>query len=133
MPEFSDYIVFADESGDHSLISLDPDYPVFVLALCLFLKEDYAAATAPSVLRFKFKHFLDAGEPFKPTVRKLVEWYVRDAATRRGLDEATASAALAVLLDEVPEERPARGAGLAPCGVQEERSAAAFVAQGLKT
>jgi transcriptional regulator with XRE-family HTH domain len=42
-------------------------------------------------------------EPFKPTVRKLVEWYVRDAASRRGLDEATASAALSLLLDGMPE------------------------------
>lgn len=42
-------------------------------------------------------------EPFNPTVRKLVEWYVRDAASRRGLDEATALAALSLLLDGMPE------------------------------
>lgn len=57
MPEFSDFIVFADESGDHNLAAIDPEYPMFVLALCLFLKEDYAASTAPAVLRLKFKHF----------------------------------------------------------------------------
>lgn len=57
MPEFSDYIVFADESGDHGLVTLDPNYPMFVLALCLFAKEDYASITAPAVLRLKFKHF----------------------------------------------------------------------------
>lgn len=57
MPEFSDYIVFVDESGDHGLLTLDPSYPVFVLALCLFAKEDYASVTAPAVMRLKFKHF----------------------------------------------------------------------------
>jgi hypothetical protein len=28
----SDYIVYVDESGDHGLVSVDPEYPVFVLA-----------------------------------------------------------------------------------------------------
>ena len=57
MPEFSDFIVFADESGDHSLASIHPDYPMFVLALCLFSKVEYAQVTVPAVLRLKFKHF----------------------------------------------------------------------------
>lgn len=30
---FSDYVVYVDESGDHSLASIDRDFPVFVLAL----------------------------------------------------------------------------------------------------
>lgn len=29
---FSDFLVFVDESGDHGLDSIDPGYPVFVLA-----------------------------------------------------------------------------------------------------
>jgi hypothetical protein len=33
--EFSDYVIYADESGDHSLTKIDPIYPVFVLCLCL--------------------------------------------------------------------------------------------------
>jgi Protein of unknown function (DUF3800) len=57
VPEFSDYIVFVDESGDHGMATIDPHYPVFVLAFCLFAKEDYAARVAPAVLRFKFAHF----------------------------------------------------------------------------
>lgn len=57
MPEFSDYIVFADESGDHGLASIDRDYPVFVLGFCLFHKVDYATLAVPEVLRFKFRHF----------------------------------------------------------------------------
>ncbi|HYH82743.1 MAG TPA: DUF3800 domain-containing protein [Longimicrobium sp.] len=57
MPSFSDYVVFVDESGDHGMHSIDPAYPVFVLALCLFEKEAYAGRAAPGVVRFKFKHF----------------------------------------------------------------------------
>ncbi|NNC27950.1 DUF3800 domain-containing protein [Longimicrobium terrae] len=57
MPEFSDYIVFVDESGDHGLVSIDPSYPVFVLAFCVFEKEAYAAEVGPAVTRFKFRHF----------------------------------------------------------------------------
>lgn len=57
MPEFSDYIVFVDESGDHGLATIDPNYPMFVLAFCIFHVEEYAATVVPAVLRLKFKHF----------------------------------------------------------------------------
>ena len=36
---FSDYIVYVDESGDHSLESINPEYPLFVLSFCIFLKN----------------------------------------------------------------------------------------------
>jgi hypothetical protein len=39
MQAFSDYIVFVDESGDHSLVKIDPGYPIFVLACCLIEKR----------------------------------------------------------------------------------------------
>ena len=38
---FSEYIVYVDESGDHGLESVDPNYPIFVLVFCVFKKEDY--------------------------------------------------------------------------------------------
>jgi hypothetical protein len=57
LPEFSDYIVFVDESGDHGLASIDPSYPMFVLAFCVFHVEEYAATVVPAVLRLKFRHF----------------------------------------------------------------------------
>jgi len=57
MPTFDDYIVFVDESGDHGLASIDPNYPVFVLAFCLFKKTTYAETVAPAILKFKFKYF----------------------------------------------------------------------------
>ena len=47
MPKFSDYVVFVDESGDHSLVSVDPSYPVFVLAFAIFEKRARAATRRP--------------------------------------------------------------------------------------
>ncbi len=55
--KFSDYIIYADESGDHSLNSIDPDYPVFVLAFCVIRTEDYLAKIVSSVQRFKFNYW----------------------------------------------------------------------------
>lgn len=54
---FSDYIVYVDESGDHSLVSIDPEYPIFVLAFCIFRKEEYANVMTPAVRRLKFGIF----------------------------------------------------------------------------
>jgi len=55
--EFSDYIVYVDESGDHGLRSIDPGYPIFVLAFCIFQKSSYLEEIAPSIQQFKFRHF----------------------------------------------------------------------------
>lgn len=57
MPRFSDYVVYVDESGDHSLASIDADYPVFVLALCIFHKRHYAEKIVPAVEKLKFNYF----------------------------------------------------------------------------
>ncbi len=54
MPEFSDFIVYADESGDHGMVSIDPDYPMFVLTFCVIRKSDYMAQVVPAMQRFKF-------------------------------------------------------------------------------
>lgn len=54
---FSSFVVYVDESGDHSLESVDPNYPVFVLAFCVFHKGHYAQKVVPAVEAFKFKHF----------------------------------------------------------------------------
>jgi hypothetical protein len=53
--DFSDYIVYGDESGDHSLTSIDPQHPVFVLALCLVHKPTYADKIVPAFLKLKFE------------------------------------------------------------------------------
>ncbi len=57
MTDFGDYIVFVDESGDHGLASIDANYPVFVLAFCIFEKTYYARTVLPLVTEFKFRHF----------------------------------------------------------------------------
>lgn len=54
---FSDYVVYVDESGDHSLASIDPGYPVFVLALCVFHKRHYSEQIIPAVEKLKFNYF----------------------------------------------------------------------------
>lgn len=51
------YVIYADESGDHGLQCVDPDYPVFVLAFCIFQVSHYIQTVVPSVQRFKFQHF----------------------------------------------------------------------------
>ena len=54
---FSDYVVYVDESGDHSLASINPDFPVFVLALCVIHKRHYAEKIIPAVEKLKFNYF----------------------------------------------------------------------------
>ncbi|MBV9931363.1 MAG: DUF3800 domain-containing protein [Alphaproteobacteria bacterium] len=57
MADFSDFIVFADESGDHGMQSINPQFPVFSLVFCVFRKEEYANEVEPAVRRFKFRWF----------------------------------------------------------------------------
>ena len=45
---FSDYIVFVDESGDHSLDVINPQYPVFVLAFCILPCKAYVEQITPT-------------------------------------------------------------------------------------
>jgi len=54
---FSEHIVFVDESGDHGLKTIDPNYPMFVLAFCIFRKAEYANTLVSDLKHFKFKHF----------------------------------------------------------------------------
>jgi hypothetical protein len=57
MPDFSDYVIFADESGDHSLEHIDKTYPVFVLCLCLVRKKHYNEKILPRIQKLKFDWF----------------------------------------------------------------------------
>jgi hypothetical protein len=54
---FSDYIVFVDESGDHSLAVINPQYPLFVLALCILPRAAYVQQVTPAVRNLKFELF----------------------------------------------------------------------------
>lgn len=55
--EHSDYIVYVDESGDHSLISIDEGYPIFVLSFCVFQKQHYSHVITPALRMLKFENF----------------------------------------------------------------------------
>lgn len=57
MSGYSEYIVFVDESGDHSLESIDQAYPVFVLTFCIFGKSVYANEIVPKIKTLKFNTF----------------------------------------------------------------------------
>ena len=54
---YSDYVIFVDESGDHSLEIIDKGYPIFVLDFCIFQKDHYANVVVPSIQTFKFEQF----------------------------------------------------------------------------
>ncbi|MBY0528925.1 MAG: DUF3800 domain-containing protein [Rhabdochlamydiaceae bacterium] len=54
---YSDYIVYVDESGDHSLTSIDEQYPVFVLSFCVFEKTYYAHRVTAALRMLKFTTF----------------------------------------------------------------------------
>lgn len=53
----SEFIIYVDESGDHSLESIDADYPIFVLAFCIFRKSEYAQRVTPAIRALKFATF----------------------------------------------------------------------------
>jgi len=54
---WSDYLVFVDESGDHSLTSIDDAYPIFVLSLCIIKRSDYTNILVPKIKNLKIEHF----------------------------------------------------------------------------
>ncbi len=55
--KFSNFIVYVDESGDYGMQTLDVNYPVFVLAFCVFYKQHYSEKVVPALHEFKFNHF----------------------------------------------------------------------------
>jgi hypothetical protein len=50
--EQSRFIVYVDEAGGHGPGS--PEFPVFVLAFCIFEKQNYADKTVPAFTKLKF-------------------------------------------------------------------------------
>ena len=55
--EYGEYIIYVDESGDHSMSEQNKDFPIFVLAFCIFKKSDYVESIVPDLKRLKFKYF----------------------------------------------------------------------------
>lgn len=54
---FSKYIVYVDESGDHGMQTVDDQYPLFVLAFCVFHKRHYSEQVVSALEKFKFNYF----------------------------------------------------------------------------
>ena len=100
MTDFADYVVFVDESGDHSLTSIDPEFPVFALSFCVVSKADYIGTVVPAVQRLKFKYWgHDAVVLHEHEIRKTsgdFKFLRADRALRTGfMDDLTAMMAQA--------------------------------------
>jgi hypothetical protein len=57
----SRYLAFFDECGDHSLTKIDPDFPLFVLALVVVERRAYADEILSPFNRFKLRYFNHEG------------------------------------------------------------------------
>lgn len=78
MNNFSDYIVFVDESGDQSLESIDNDYPIFVLSFCIFKKQQYVDFIVPSIKHIKMQAFgHDLAILHERDIRRKTGWFSR--------------------------------------------------------
>ena len=55
IPQFSDYLIYVDESGDHGLSNINPEYPYFVLSFCIFEKAAYVETVVPTIQKLKLK------------------------------------------------------------------------------
>jgi hypothetical protein len=53
LADFSEYIIFADESGDHGLSSIKPENSMFALVFCIFKKSDYISIVKSLIAQFK--------------------------------------------------------------------------------
>lgn len=86
-----------------------PERTVPVEAIRNAVARAAAATSLRSVARASdlsdrgLQHFLDGGTPRQGTLRKLTEWYVREAASAGELDPDTVEAALSLLLGDMPE------------------------------
>lgn len=54
---YSDYIIYVDESGDHSITSINPRYPLFVLSFCVIRKDFYTHRISTAMRMLKFSIF----------------------------------------------------------------------------
>jgi hypothetical protein len=96
--EHSDYIVYVDESGDHGPVS--PEFPIFVLAFCVFKKIEYARQVTTLMHELKFKHFgHDAVVLHEREIRKALPpfSFLQNSARR-----TTFLADLATMVDRAP-------------------------------
>ena len=53
----SELVAFLDEAGDHSLTTIDKDFPVFVLVMLICNIDDYVEKIVPAINRLKFDYW----------------------------------------------------------------------------
>lgn len=53
----SDLVVYADESGDHGLVTIDENYPIFALAFVVMTRDEYVDVVTPALQRLKFAYW----------------------------------------------------------------------------
>lgn len=53
----TDYLAFLDECGDHSLVKIDRDFPIFVLSLVLVKRQEYVDTILPSLNGLKLRYW----------------------------------------------------------------------------
>lgn len=64
MKKNSNYLVFADESGDIHPDKYPRDFPIFVLAFVIVYKDEYCDRLLPKFARLKLKYFPDVNTVF---------------------------------------------------------------------
>ena len=57
----SRFLAFFDECGDHSLVKIDPDFPLFVLALVVVERAAYRDTILPEMNRLKLGYWNHEG------------------------------------------------------------------------
>ena len=53
-------VMFLDESGDHSLVKIDSQFPIFCLAGCIFDEAQYQRESNAKIDAFKIRYFSDS-------------------------------------------------------------------------
>lgn len=95
-------IVYVDESGSPNAASPDPNYPIFVMAACVFEPNHYAKRLTPALCALKLRHFgTDSVVLHEAEIRKRVGVFSfpEDERRRQGFIEAVTR----IVHDEVSE------------------------------
>lgn len=111
--DFSNYIVFVDESGSPTMSPIDPNHPVFVLVFCVFNKLTYCDVIQPSVKRLKFEFFgHDMVGLHSSDIRKRrgeFSWMMaseKRAAFLARLDDVVSNAAVDIIATVIDKRQP---------------------------
>lgn len=51
---YGDFVIYGDETGDHSMETIYEQHPVFALVLCIFSKDSYISDVTRNIKKLKF-------------------------------------------------------------------------------